>query len=971
MNADQKYYENVLRAGSGIITIMVLRKDGGKGIFHCRDADEIRQCLEKNRDNSNIYVSLNPFRADIPSGLKGGDDDVVGLNAIVADCDIFGLAHAEKNLPKDAKAVQELLEAFPKPTYYIDSGYGLYAVWAFKETIPMEAETDRQAVFGIYRGLGRALISAFAEKGYKLDNVFCPSHLFRIPCSLNFKLNNPVECRVTEYSGIFYTLDDFRQYYEEPVQKHEPFEVDDRCVGSADRIAEHCAFIRKLQDDPESVTEPEWKAMCDNIVLAEDGQEKFHDWSSLYSNYTYEETEYKIRRSLTAKKPCTCKYIHEHLGFECPEGGCGVKAPVVFSLYTKQEQLQRLLEDKDFTESDVYDPYVLSLASYAKENAPAEYGRLKLAVKKVGVGLRDFERAVRCESDRQTEPEFDIEPTEIKLEGIDLHGAMEPKNYRISMADGITVLWYQDGTLNANCLCHEPMVITRRLENIDSGQEKLVIAHYRNNRWKEIISPRSVALNKNRLIGLSDSGLPVSSSNAEGVVKFLTAYEAANSKHIPFTRSIDRIGWIGKEFYPCRTNSEVVYEGDDADNVISSITEHGDYGLWLKTAVELRKEPLSRVLLAASFASPLLEPLKNRVIILHLWYASKSGKTAGLKFSLSVWGDPLKLMGNYNTTAVGLERRAGTLKHLPLGIDELQSLNEKRLSPSLVVYSLGNGYGKTRGAKNGGLQDVPTWRNCIISTGEQPLAPENAMDGVNSRVLELYGSPVSSPEAGRKIHQISESNYGFAGRRYIDFIVNTILTNKDKIRQDYENIREKLQGNFDGDPGAHLDNVAVLALADCYSSVCLFDMGWEDAVAEAVSLGDTVLRNAKSLEKEDVVERAWLFLEDWVASNRKRFCADSIPCYGTIEGDGVYIICNVFRQALEDAGFSYTKSIKGFRDRGYIRTIVDADGNERSQHQKKIQGVNVRAILAKISVQQTDDPEDDFLKDPAELFSLK
>jgi hypothetical protein len=80
----------------------------------------------------------------------------------------------------------------------------------------------------------------------------------------------------------------------------------------------------------------------------------------------------------------------------------------------------------------------------------------------------------------------------------------------------------------------------------------------------------------------------------------------------------------------------------------------------------------------------------------------------------------------------------------------------------------------------------------------------------------------------------------------------------------------------------------------------------------------------------------------------------------------VYIICNVFRQALEDAGFSYTKSIKGFRDRGYIRTIVDADGNERSQHQKKIQGVNVRAILAKISVQQTDDPEDDFLKDPAE-----
>ena len=58
---------------------------------------------------------------------------------------------------------------------------------------------------------------------------------------------------------------------------HEPFEVDERVVGSADRIMEHCPFVRKMLDDPNAVTEPEWKAACDNISLASDGPDRFHD----------------------------------------------------------------------------------------------------------------------------------------------------------------------------------------------------------------------------------------------------------------------------------------------------------------------------------------------------------------------------------------------------------------------------------------------------------------------------------------------------------------------------------------------------------------------------------------------------------------------------------------------------------------------------------------------------------------------
>lgn len=503
------------------------------------------------------------------------------------------------------------------------------------------------------------------------------------------------------------------------------------------------------------------------------------------------------------------------------------------------------------------------------------------------------------------------------------------------------------------------------------------MAFFRNGRWKTLVAPRSHVFNKNAIIRYADSGLPVTTDNAEGVVRYLCVYEKENADVIPFTRSINRIGWFGKEFYPCAVQGFVVYEdeGSDSEGIVRSICEHGDYKLWLETARTLRQSLFARAQMAASYASPLLEPLQSRVIILHLWHSSRSGKTAALKFALSAWGDPMKLMGNFNSTAVGLERRAGTLKHLPLGLDELQVLNEKRLSAAMIVYSLGNGYGKTRGAKNGGLQDVPTWRNCIISTGEQPLSNESSMDGIGSRVVELYGPPIEDPEFGRRVHQISESNYGFAGKRYIEHLIEQVLPQKCKLKADYDKLREEMKAHFDilslGDPGVHLDNIAVLALADEYAGLSIFGLSEEQAHKEALHFGISLVTNIKSLEKEDVVERAWSFLKDWVAANRKRFAQESIPCCGIIEPNHVYIISTNLRQALEENGFSYTKCIKGFQERGYIEKVVDSEGKRRSQTQKKIQGVNVRAICANISVANVRLPEEEFLGDPSQPLTAQ
>lgn len=919
-------------------------------------ADEVYDRVVELGKDRNVYINPNTRRADLPPHLRGEDDDVETLIAFVTDIDAHGPAHKETELPPDkALAMAFLNEMKIKPTGFVDSGYGIYGYYIFSKPVPLADDDIRERAKGLLRGFGKLLMGEAAKRGWKLDNVYSISHMFRAPGSLNHKLEAPAPCEVLSFDGPRYTLEDFAEYYEKsPACDREPFEADPETTGSAERIMERCAFVQKLVNDPNGVTEPEWKAMCDNISLVPDGAELFHKWSALYDGYSEDETERKIQRSQKVKRPVTCRYIRENLCFDCPAGGCGVKAPVVHALLSPHEQLELLLTKKALDSDETLSDRTLKLAAYAKQKAPALYARLKQLIKASGVGIRDFENAVKFTANKAVEPEFDAVQGEITLDGIDLHGAVEPKDYQISIEEGIISTSFFNGNPTKVCLCHQPVVITSRLENIDSGMEMMEIAFMRNGKWKTLRAPRSSLFNKTSLVRFADSGLLVSSDNSEGMVRYFTDYETENGGVIPFIRGVGRIGWIGKEFYPYVTDGEVVFDGDDGEDILPALTARGDFEVWLETAKALRKSAVSRAMLAGSFVSPMLSPLQNRIINLHFWYASGSGKTAMLKFALSVWGDPLKLMGNFNSTAVGLERRAGTLKHLPLGLDELQVLNEKRLPSSTIVYSLGNGYGKTRGAKNGGLQEVPTWLNSIISTGEQPITNETSMDGVNTRVLEIYGQPIEDMEYGRYVHQVSEDNYGFAGEKFVRYLTQKVLPVKGKLGGDYDRLRSELKNSFEmldiGDPGAHLDNIAALSLADRYSSESIFGLSEEKAIAEALELGMTLLHNCKSLEKEDSIDRAWHFVEGWVAENKSRFDTTVSPCYGKTEARHVFVIASVLRQALDEAGFIYTKCIKGFRDRDYIEVFSNSEGENNCQIQKRIQGVNVRAVCLKIEV---------------------
>lgn len=442
-------------------------------------------------------------------------------------------------------------------------------------------------------------------------------------------------------------------------------------------------------------------------------------------------------------------------------------------------------------------------------------------------------------------------------------------------------------------------------------------------------------------------------------------------RFIETMRGINRAGWVGNEFYPYEMKDAVQFYDDETGttNLVEALHTHGSEEKWLELAARVRTYPFARFMLAVCFAAPLLHLVSHRNIYTHIWYESRGGKTAVAKLGLGIWGNPEQLLGTYNATLFGLEQRCATLKHLPVALDELQSLKQKYLSVNDIVYNLGNGIGKTRGKIGSGIRKVEGWNTCILSTGEQPMSTDASMDGINTRLLELNACPLMNEdgkvdtELGIRLHTEARRHYGFAGGRFIHFLIHTVIGEKNggagassRLDADHQMMMDRLSAVTTEEARAnpHFASVALIALADFYSSVCVFSMDREQAVREAVNMASLVMKRIEQDKPVDSIQSAWNYVVNWIASNSAHFVKpDSVvtslyppreasPIYGVMEKNKVYVIASDLNQALSDGGYSYRKCIRGFQRNGFLETFVDSEGKNRSQTAKVIHNVQTR-----------------------------
>ena len=95
-------------------------------------------------------------------------------------------------------------------------------------------------------------------------------------------------------------------------------------------------------------------------------------------------------------------------------------------------------------------------------------------------------------------------------------------------------------------ICPHPLLITERLNNLDTGTQKVRLAWPRQGKWRSVAAKRSVIASRNAIIALADHAIAVNSDNAPEMVKYLADLEADNENGIPVKNSLDRVGWVGR-----------------------------------------------------------------------------------------------------------------------------------------------------------------------------------------------------------------------------------------------------------------------------------------------------------------------------------------------------------------------------------------------------------------------------------------
>lgn len=485
-------------------------------------------------------------------------------------------------------------------------------------------------------------------------------------------------------------------------------------------------------------------------------------------------------------------------------------------------------------------------------------------------------------------------------------------------------------------ICRHPIMPVERLVNIDSGEERLKIAYKKGKAWREIIVEKSILASSSSILQLASNGIMVNSENAKSLSTYLLEMEQLNYDLIPEQKSVGRMGWVGNHGFSPYVD-DLVFDGENNfKHIFGAVRAEGDREKWVAIMRDLRKSGASgRLFLAASFASVILEPCGLLPFFLHAWGGTETGKTVGLMIATSVWGCPR--MGEYittfNSTIVGQEMTASFLNSLPMCVDELQIQSSAGIKDfDRIIYQLTEGIGRTRGAKSGGLQKINTWRNCIITNGEQPISNSNSGGGAVNRVIEF--------ECDEKVYHdlvglcgVIQSNYGFAGREFVEYLqTDGAFDRVNELQKEY--YRALLQSDS-------TDKQAASASAILAADHVVTELIFQDGNNLTVSDLERVMTKKREV---NVNIRALEFVYELVERNPNKFRQNEYGDYqgeawGKVENDCIYIIKSVFDREIGNGGFNSTAFLAWAK-----REFVTVTDREKRTKKARITGSSTNCV---------------------------
>ena len=511
---------------------------------------------------------------------------------------------------------------------------------------------------------------------------------------------------------------------------------------------------------------------------------------------------------------------------------------------------------------------------------------------------------------------------------------------------------YKKNGYNEDAACPHPIMPVERLVNIDTGEEKLQLAFRKGTIWRKLIVSKTVLASSNKVTDLAGSGIAVTSQNARAFIQYISDMENLNYDLIPEKKSIGRFGYIpGEGFSPFVDG--LIFDGDaNFKAMFQTVRSHGSEAKWLETAAEVRNmSTTAKIILAASFASVLLEPLGCLPFFVHLWGVdSGTGKTVALMVAASVWGDPAvgSYVKTFDGTVVGMEKTAAFLNNLPFCLDELQLAKDSKGRTTFDVYKLAQGVGRTRGNRAGGVDLTPTWRNCILTTGESPLTGTASGAGAVNRVIDIECKSAQAViKDGMRISGAVKRNYGFAGRKFVERLYQPGVV--EQVSERYRELFRDLSERDTTEKQAMA--AAAIILADELTCQWIFSGTQQPLTIEQIS---EFLASKAAVSAGD---RGYKYLCDWVTQNSNKLCGRSenpnTEVLGALEDGRAYIIRSVFERILQDAGYSTAAMISYLKQADLIETR--GRNNTRG---KRINGIPTECFCLRLPAVEVDGEEE-------------
>lgn len=449
------------------------------------------------------------------------------------------------------------------------------------------------------------------------------------------------------------------------------------------------------------------------------------------------------------------------------------------------------------------------------------------------------------------------------------------------------------------------------------------------------------------IISLEDRGIQVNFNTTGTLISYLSDIISLNNKKITVIKSIDRLGWIDNDFVPFVDNYK--YDGNISfKSEYESIKTKGDYEIWKKHVKELRgKSKILKIIMAASFASPIIEILGTLPFIVHLWGRTDTRKTVATMVAMSIWGNPSigKLIKTLNSTVLAMSRYASFMHNLPVAYDELQIVRSKYKSFDEIIMQLTEGIDRGLGRAEGGVHAQGTWRNIFLFTGEEPITKEYSGGGAKNRVLEIEAT-TKIIDDGVLTSNLLKNNYGHASR---EFIYN--LPPKEEIINRYSEILKEVNSTT-GLKDKQAVSVATILLGDELSNMIFSD--------DLLTIEDIV----EVLPKENSVElseRAYNIINDWIGQNINKFKNnDNNEIYGKINAvvGECFVIKSILIDMLEKRNISFDSIKATLAERGFLFR----DSRNKYTQRVRINGILTNCIKLKLYAKE----DENFFNEVAE-----